>query len=66
MQWRRNRIYNDPGCDEHHYCRSNDKGLSGNYVGDVNINKANITLQGSGIDVSTITGPYNAGSAYTL
>lgn len=28
----------------------------GNYVEDVNVNKANIILQGSGIDISTITG----------
>ena len=38
----------------------------GNYVEDVNVNKADLILQGSGVDVSTITGPYNAGGSDTL
>ncbi len=38
----------------------------GNYTEDVNVNKANIQLLGSGIDVSTITGPFNSGTPNTL
>ncbi len=38
----------------------------GNYVEDVNVNKASIRLMGSGVDVSTITGPHNIGGSTTL
>ncbi len=38
----------------------------GNYVEDVNVNKANIILQGSGIDISTITGDHTVGDANSL
>lgn len=39
---------------------------AGNYLEDVNVNKAGIILQGAGIDVSTITGPHATGSANTI
>lgn len=39
---------------------------SGNYTEDVNVNKANVSVHGAGIDVSYIIGPYNSGTANTL
>lgn len=39
---------------------------AGNYTEDVNVNKANITLQGAGVDVSTITGPHLSGGGDTV
>jgi parallel beta-helix repeat protein len=38
----------------------------GNYVEDVTINKADLILQGSGVDISTITGPYSGGGENTV
>ncbi len=38
----------------------------GNFTEDVNVNKANLILQGSGVDVSTITGPHATGGGDTV
>ncbi len=39
---------------------------SGNYSEEVNVNKANVSVHGAGIDSSYITGPYNTGTSNTL
>ncbi|MBX7053580.1 MAG: carboxypeptidase regulatory-like domain-containing protein [Pyrinomonadaceae bacterium] len=39
---------------------------AGNYGGDVNLNKANVSLKGAGIDISYIIGSHISGGANTL
>ncbi len=39
---------------------------AGNYIEDVNVNKANVSVKGAGIDTSYIIGPHNSGGGNTV